>query len=153
MDARWTQKNGYNNHIAIDNAHKLIREYAVTEANVHDSNVFDELLDPGNSNNDVWADSAYRSKEQEVRLKENGYCNRVQRKDCKNKKLSEWEKQGNHTRANTRCRVEHIFGSQSDLRRKAIRSIGRVCARTEIGMMNLVYNMRRFCFLERSSAS
>jgi len=157
-DARWTQRNGkhhygYKNHIAIDNAHKLIRDFEVTQANVHDSNVFDELLDPDNSNKDVWADSAYWSKEQEINLTEKGYRNKVQRKGCKNKKLTDWEKQGNHTRAKTRCRVEHIFGAQSNLRKKAIRSIGRVRARTEIGMMNLVYNMRRFCFLERISAS
>ena len=155
--ARWTQKNGkhsygYKNHIAIDNDHKLIRDYDITEANVHDSNVFDELLDSDNSNKDVWADSAYRSEEQEDRLKEKGYRSKIQRKGCKNKKLTNWEKQGNHTRAKTRCRVEHIFAAQSNLRKKAIRSIGRVRARTEIGMMNLVYNMRRFCYLERSSA-
>ncbi|GBE07808.1 transposase DDE domain protein [bacterium BMS3Abin11] len=162
-DARWTQKNGkhsygYKNHISIDNGHKLIRDYDVTEANVHDSNVhdsnvFDELLDEGNSNKDVWADSAYRSTEQEASLKKAGYRSKVQRKGCKNKKLTNWEKQGNHTRSKTRCRVEHVFGAQSNLRKKAIRSIGRVRARTEIGMMNLVYNMRRFCYLERMSVS
>lgn len=155
--ARWTQKNGkhhygYKNHIAIDNAHKLIRDYDVTEANVHDSKVFDELLDESNSSKDVWADSAYRSAEQEARLKEKGYRSKIQRKGCKHKQLTNREKQGNHTRSKTRCRVEHIFGAQSNLRKKAIRSIGCVRARAEIGMMNLVYNMRRFCYLERISA-
>jgi len=157
-DACWTQKNGkhhygYKNHVAIDNGHKLIRHYDVTAANVHDSNVFDDLLDENNSNKDVWADSAYRSVEQEASLEEKGYRSKVQRKGCKNKKLTNWERQGNHTRAKTRCRVEHVFGAQTNLRNKAIRSIGRVRARTEIGMMNLVYNMRRFCYLERSSSS
>ncbi len=53
-----TQKNGkhhygYKNHISMDNAHKLIRDYDVTEANVHDSNVFDDLLHEANSNKDA----------------------------------------------------------------------------------------------------
>ncbi|MCB0257012.1 MAG: transposase [Anaerolineae bacterium] len=49
-DARWTKKHGkshygYKNHINIDKEHKLIRRYAVTDASVHDSQVFDDLLD------------------------------------------------------------------------------------------------------------
>ncbi len=64
-DARWTQKNGqnhygYKNHINVDVKHKLIRDYEVTAASVHDSQVFEELLDEDNSSRDVWANSAYR---------------------------------------------------------------------------------------------
>jgi hypothetical protein len=33
---------GFKNHVQIDNQHKLIRDYAVTDASVHDSNVFEE---------------------------------------------------------------------------------------------------------------
>jgi IS5 family transposase len=48
-DARWTKKNnevhfGYKNHAAIDNAHKLIREDDITSAEVHDSQVFEDIL-------------------------------------------------------------------------------------------------------------
>ena len=60
--------------------HKYIRRYDVTPANIHDSNVFDELLDPRNSSHAVWADSAYRSQETLDRLKENGYREHLQRK-------------------------------------------------------------------------
>ena len=61
-DARWTKKNnevhfGYKDHATVDNAHKLIREYKVTSAEVHDSKVFEEILTE-NSSKDVWADSA-----------------------------------------------------------------------------------------------
>lgn len=77
-DARWTKKNntnyyGYKNHIQIDNDRKLIRNYSVTPANVHDSQVFEELLDDSNTSKDVWADSVYRSEEQEASLKDKGY--------------------------------------------------------------------------------
>ncbi len=49
-DARWTKKNneshyGYKNHINADADTKLIQDYAVTPANVHDSRVFEDLLD------------------------------------------------------------------------------------------------------------
>ena len=49
-EARWTKKNeekhyGYKNHINADQQYKLIQSYAVTPASVHDSQVFDELLD------------------------------------------------------------------------------------------------------------
>ena len=72
-DARWTKKHGkshygYKNHINVDKEHKLIRRYAVTDASVHDSQVFDELLDDENSDHSVWADSAYRSEPREERL-------------------------------------------------------------------------------------
>ncbi|MFA0813840.1 transposase, partial [Microbulbifer epialgicus] len=44
LDARWTKKNneryyGYKDHVCIDNKQKLIREYEVTSAEVHDSHV------------------------------------------------------------------------------------------------------------------
>jgi len=56
-DARWTKEKGvmsygYKNNIAIDVKYKVIREYEVTDACVHDSNVFEELLDPTNTSAD-----------------------------------------------------------------------------------------------------
>uniref|UniRef100_UPI00054F15E3 IS5 family transposase n=1 Tax=Desulfogranum mediterraneum TaxID=160661 RepID=UPI00054F15E3 len=49
VDARWTKKNGktyygYKNHISVDVKHKLIRSYCVTDAALHDSQVFEQLL-------------------------------------------------------------------------------------------------------------
>lgn len=158
VDARWTKKHGkshygYKNHINVDNKNKLIRSFDVTDASVHDSNVFEELLDADNSSADVWADSAYSSQEKEETLAELGYRSKVHRKGKRGKPLSERSKKANTKKSKVRCRVEHVFGSQSGLRKKAIRSIGIMRARTEIGMMNIVYNMRRLCFLERVSAS
>jgi hypothetical protein len=44
-DARWTKKNettyyGYKNHVKTDVKHKIVRDYEVTPASVHDSNAF-----------------------------------------------------------------------------------------------------------------
>ena len=74
-EARWTQKNGvnhygYKNHISTDVKYKLIREYEVTDASVHDSQVVADILDSDeNSNADIYADSAYRSATQEEEFK------------------------------------------------------------------------------------
>ena len=156
INARWTKKHGkshygYKNPISIDNKNKLIRRFDVTDASVHDSNVFEQILDADNSRADVWADSAYRSKEKEDNLSELGYRSQVHRKGKRGTPLSDRSKKANTKKSTVRCRVEHVFGSQSNLRKKAIRSIGIMRARTDIGLMNIVYNMRRFCFLQRMS--
>lgn len=152
-DARWTKKNGknyfgYKNHIQVDAKNKLIREYAVTEASTHDSQVFEELLDEDNSSRDVWADSAYRSKDALDKLEQEGFREHLQRKGCRHKKLTEREKCGNHTRAKVRSRVEHIFGVQAQRAGSLIlRAIGLTRATAKIGLRNLAYNIDRFCLL------
>jgi IS5 family transposase len=152
-DARWVKKNGenhfgYKNHIDIDVEHKLIRDYEVTPASVHDSNIFEKLLDEGNSSRDVWADSAYGSEEKIGILEAYGFRSHVQRKGCRYKKLDERQRRGNHKRAKIRCRVEHIFGVQA-MRAGSllIRTIGLVRAKAKIGLRNLAYNIDRYCLL------
>src|SRR5205809_2510961 len=76
-DARWTKKHGksfygYKNHVNADARHKLIRQYDVTDASVHDSQKCDGLLTRTNSSADVYAVSAYRSAENEEKLKVRG---------------------------------------------------------------------------------
>lgn len=149
-DARWTKKNGksffgYKNHISIDVKHKLIRCFEVTSADAHDSNVFDELLDAGNTSRDVWADSAYRSQDRIAELQEMGYREHLQRKGSRNRKLTAWEQQGNRTRSKIRSRIEHIFGVQTQRAGNMIlRGIGIIRAATKIGFRNLAYNLDRY---------
>lgn len=149
-DARWVRKMGknhygYKNHINIDVKNKLIRDYAVTDAATHDSQVFDELLDDANTNRDVFADSAYRSKERLKTLSQRRFRERLQRKGCRHQKLTQREKRGNHTRSKTRCRVEHVFGVQAMMAGDLIlRTIGIIRARAKIGLRNLAYNMVRY---------
>jgi IS5 family transposase len=152
-DARWTQKNGqnhygYKNHIDVDVKHKLIRSYDVTPASVHDSQVFETLLDEDNSSRDVWADSAYRSDEKLSELEGRGFREHLQRKGCKYKKLTDREKRGNRTRSRIRSRVEHVFGVQAKRAGKLIvRVIGLMRVKAKVGLRNLAYNMDRFCVL------
>jgi IS5 family transposase len=149
-DARWTQKNGknsfgYKNHVAVDVKHKLIRGYEVTPAAVHDSNVFEDLLDARNTSRDVWADAAYRSEERVRQLRKTGYREHLQRKGCRHRKLTAWEQQGNRTRAKVRARVEHIFGIQAQRAGNlVVRTLGMIRAKAKIGLRNLAYNMERY---------
>jgi IS5 family transposase len=149
-DARWIKKLGknlysYKNHVNIDVKHKLIRDYCVTDAATHDSQVFDELLDDANTSRDVFADSAYWSKDRLKSLSQKGFRERLQRKGCRHQKLTEREKRGNHTRSKTRCRIEHVFGVQAMMAGELIlRTIGAVRARAKIGLRNLAYNMFRY---------
>ena len=157
-DARWVQKNGknyygYKNHVEADVKYKIIRNYKVTDASVHDSNVFEELLDETNTSRDVYADSAYRSGEREANLKKGRFRAHLQRKGCNGHPLSSWEKQGNRTRARTRSRIEHVFGSMTQRARNLIlRTIGINRAEVKLGLRNIAYNMERFCFLMRQTA-
>ena len=91
--ARWTKRHGRSrygdkNHLSVDHQHKLIRSYQVTDASVHDSQVFEELLDPSNTRAEVWADSAYRSAKIEAYLTGAGYRSRIHRKGARGKPLS-----------------------------------------------------------------
>jgi IS5 family transposase len=152
-DARWTKKNGksffgYKNHVQADVQHKLIRDYDVTAANVHDSQVFETLLDPLNTSVDVWADSAYRSEASLDTLALLGYREHLQRKGHRDRPLSEREKQGNRTRSAVRSRVEHIFGVQAmKMGTTILRCIGQMRARGKIGLRNLAYNLDRYSML------
>jgi IS5 family transposase len=154
-DARWTRKHGkshygYKNHVDVDRRHKLVRRYEVTAASKHDSQVVDDILDPDKSASDVWADSAYRSAENEAKLAEKGLKSRIHRKGRRGKPLSKREKRGNRTRSKVRARVEHVFGAQSnDMGGTLVRSIGLVRVKARIGLKNLAYNMRRLVQLER----
>jgi IS5 family transposase len=155
-DARWTKKAaqnhyGYKNHIDIDVEHKMIRDYEVTPACVHDSRVFEQLLDENNSSRDVWADSAYGCVEKRDALKKKGYRGHIQRKGCRNKKLTERQRRGNYLRAKIRCRVEHIFGVQAKRAGSLLlRTVGLIRARCKIGLRNLAYNVDRYCLLSQA---
>jgi IS5 family transposase len=161
-EARWTKKNGenhygYKNHINADEGNKLIQSYSVTHAAVHDSQVFDELLDQtidaeGNKRA-VYADSAYRSEAQEQRLADAEIESQVCEKGTRGKPLTEAQKLSNRTKSKVRARVEHVFGAQAAMGGHVVRTIGLKRANVKIGLMNLVYNMRRLLQLIKRDAN
>jgi IS5 family transposase len=118
----------------------VIRKYAVSLAVVHDSQVFEVLLDDQNSSADVWADSAYRSAEREAELRQARYRSHVHRKGTRGQPLNARAREANRKRSTVRARVEHVFAQQAN---RLVRTIGLERAVVKIGMMNLVYNLRR----------
>jgi len=151
-DARWTKKNGrnyfgYKQHDCVDVKHKMVRNYSVTPANVHDSNEFLGLL-TGNTSADVYADSAYRSAWHVAALDGAGFRPHLQRKGARGRALTEREKRGNRTRARIRARVEHVFGvMRQRMGDTVVRTIGFVRAKVKIGLRHLAYNLGRFALL------
>ena len=149
IDARWTKKNnqtfyGYKNHINIDAKSKLIKRYTVTDASVHDSQVVDILTHSKDKQEDFYADSAYRSAEIELLLKEKNYTSMVHEKGYKNKVLIDFQKASNKVKSKRRVRVEHIFGFiETSMNGSFLRSIGKKRIDGQIGLVNLVYNMCR----------
>ncbi|MCW5785336.1 MAG: transposase [Nitrospirales bacterium] len=67
---------GYKNHVNVDKTHKLLRQYTVTDAAGHNSQVFEKILLSVEAGWDVWADSASRSIEIEAHLKATGLRSR-----------------------------------------------------------------------------
>lgn len=158
-DARWTKKHGknffgYKNHVNADARHKLIRGYDVTDASVHDSQKLDGLLNNANTSQDVYADSAYRSAETEVKLDKRGFRSRIHNRGSRNHPLSDAQIEANRKKSKVRARIEHVFGAQENAPGgRIIRTIGAVRARAKIGLQNLVYNVRRLVILERMASA
>jgi IS5 family transposase len=152
-DARWTQKGnqsyyGYKDHINADAEYKIIRNYEVTPANTHDSQIFDEIVTSTPPPCAVYADSAYYSEQIRQFLVVNGLVSKICSKGFRNKALNDDEKAQNRGRSKTRCRVEHIFGAMyQKAHDQVLRGIGLVRAKAQIGLRNLAYNMTRYCYL------
>ncbi len=154
-EARWTKKHGtshygYKNHVNVDKQHKLIRQYAVTDAAVHDSQVLEDVLLPAEAGRDIWADSAYRSAEIETQLKAKRLHSKIHHKAARNKPLTAQQQTHNKARSRIRARVEHVFGHQvTAMGGNLIRTIGLLRARAKIGLKNLTDNLQRFLILTR----
>lgn len=149
VEARWTKKNnetyyGYKNHIKADVGSKLIDDYTVTAANVHDSQALAALLDEKDAGQDLYGDSAYTGEDQAESIRKVEMVNKVHEKGYKNKPLTEAQKESNRHKAKYRARVEHIFGFvETSMKGTQIRSIGIVRVRVVIGLTNLAYNICR----------
>lgn len=155
-DARWTQKNGerhfgYKNHVKVDRKSKLITEYTASDASVHDSQALGDLLDKKDAHHELYADSAYRSKEISTKLKRRKIRNRIHEKGYRNHPLTEAQQEKNRLKSKLRARVEHVFGFMvNTMGGGFIRCIGRIRAEAMIGFKNLVYNLCRSAQLCRT---
>jgi len=151
VDARWAKKQaqvhyGYKNHLKCNAKSKLIENYTVTDASVHDSQPLGELL--AKNDGRLHADSACRSAKIDAELQARGIQNYLHEKGYRNQPLTEQQKESNTKKSRVRARVEHIFGFQvHQMRANWIRTIGRKRAERGIGPGNLVYNFFRYVHL------
>jgi IS5 family transposase len=149
IDARWTKKNnqtfyGYKDHVKADTKSKVVTDYRVTQASVHDSQTLEGLLDKKDAGQPCYADSAYCGPDNEQAITKYQMVNKVCEKGKRNTPLTEQQKQSNQEKSKTRARVEHIFGFiENSMGGSYIRSIGLVRAKANIGLMNLTYNLFR----------
>ncbi len=116
----------------------------MTAANVHDSQRFAPLPDRRNSDPTVYADSAYRSTDNERLLKRKRFKSRVHHQAWRDQPLTKREQRENRARSRIRARVEHVFGHQvKAMRQIIVRGIGLARIRTRIVLPNRAYNMSR----------
>lgn len=155
LEARWVKKNGishfgYKNSICVDVAHGFIRRYAVTPANIHDSQMLPRLLDPDNEHNFVWADSAYSGRKFQELLKLGGFESLIHEKGTRKHPLDEAAKEFNRVKSSIRSCVEHVFGYMTmSMGGKLTRKIGLERTTAWWGLKNLTYNLLRY--LQESS--
>lgn len=149
VDARWTKKGdekhyGYKDHVKAEAKTKLIEDYVVTDASVHDSQVTDDLVK--GEDGELHADSAYRSEEMEQTLREKGIKSQIHERAYRGKPLTDEQKAENKKKSKVRVRIEHIFGHMTMAMRDGLkmRFIGIRRNTVGIGLLNLVYNMARY---------
>lgn len=99
---------GMKAHIGVDSKTKLIHSIVVTPANVHDSQVLEDLLHGDESR--VWGDSAYAGQKDVLKERAPNAKDFTQRKAYRNRPLSDQEKSSNRFKSKIRSRVEHVFG-------------------------------------------
>ena len=152
-DARWTKKGdelhyGYKNHVKADAESKLITDYTVTSANVHDSQALNDLID--DTDYVLYADSAYFG-EPIFKTLPSGLEIRVHEKGSRNHPLTEEQKASNKEKSRIRVRIEHIFGFMTNsMKGITVRSIGKLRATFNAGITNLIYNLFRYIYLCRN---
>jgi len=150
LDAQWVTHNGknyfgYKNHIKADSKTKLITDYRATTANIHDSEMLDELLDKKEDGGQrIYADSAYRSEALEEVCRKKNIESYIHEKGYRNKPLTKGQQQLNKKKSKIRARVEHIFGFMTNtMNEMYLRYRNFVRNKTGIGLMNLTYNLFR----------
>jgi len=155
VDARWTKKGnethyGYKDHVTVDRASKIITDFTVTSASVHDSQELPNLAKEGDST--LHGDSAYGGAPAEEMLRKRGIEPIICEKGTRGHPLTEEQKASNHTKSSVRVRVEHVFATMENSMCGIMnRCIGFKRNQYQCGMMNFCYNLLRGKFLKAQS--
>ena len=139
----------FKDHVKVDEDSKMLVDYSVTGASVHDSQEIVGLVD--DKNEEIYADSAYvGEKLHEQILEKNPEVEiNINEKAFRNRPLTEDQKSSNKKKSKIRARVEHVFGHMTNsMGGMFIRCIGIRRAKCIIGLKNLAYNMSRYAYLK-----
>jgi IS5 family transposase len=150
MDARWTKKGtesffGYKDHVKCDSDSKIITDFSVTYASVHDSRELAGLID--GKDKEVKADSGYVGEKlrEEIQSEHPHVKLSVCAKAFRNKPLTDGDKARNREIAHTRARIEHIFGYMTRFMAgitSRVHGLSRV--RGDVTAKNLAYNLKGY---------
>ena len=144
---------GYKSHVSIDRMHGIVRRQLTTDAARHDgARLREGLIQRANTARGVWADSAYRSAENEEWLKDHGMVSRIHRKKPRAQPMPLRTRRANGRKSALRSKVEHVFAHQKARMRVTIRTIGIARARAAITLANMAYNMTRWRWLNGRAA-
>lgn len=132
---------GFKNHLNVEEDGFIIAT-EITAGNVHDSNVFEQLIDEHTQA--VYADGAYPSKKRAQWLIEHGIDNRILHKGYRNQPLTPEQRAQNRINSGTRSMVEGVFGilKQHYGMRKA-KYIGQVRNHVRLNLVAMAYNLKR----------
>jgi len=158
INATWTTKGkerhyGYKAHVMSDEGTKIIENYETTTASTHDSNVCAELIadETAAQTTELLADSGYFGEEISKKIRAKCVKPRIVKRRVRGqKKLTKWQERWNKAIAKRRCTIEHIFGAIKHFGGDIVRSIGLTRCRIRHGLVFMLYNMKRFCFLTRT---
>jgi IS5 family transposase len=98
---------GMKAHIGVDSKTKMIHSVVATAANVHDSQVLEDLLHGEETR--VWGDSAYAGQQQVLHEHAPKAKDFTNQKGFRNRPLSEDDAAKNRTKSKVRAKVEHPF--------------------------------------------
>lgn len=150
-DARYYTKKGkryygYKAHLSACGQHNLIYRAKATPANVDDSKVFGELIDP--KTRVAYADKAYDSKANKAWLAQHGIANGILKKGAHHIKLTPADRERNYRKATRRCHIERVFAHLKKWQNyQRVRYLGLVKNQLELTLKAVAYNLKRLTTL------
>jgi len=137
---------GYKAHVAVDQAQTLIRRVTLSDASLHESQEFEQLVQ--GDEGVVVADKAYWSAKRNDWCQQRNIVNGILRKTVRGQALDPTTRQLNRWWSRVRCGIEKVFGwwkRCTGYRR--VRYFGRTRNRLELEFKSICWNLKRLVSL------
>lgn len=150
-DARSARKHGrsyygYKAHVSTDGRHQLICRARATPANVDDSQIFTELIDP--TTRAAYADKAYDSKANKAWLAAHGIANGILKKGAHHIKFTTEDLARNARKSRRRGAIERVFAHLKKWQHyRRVRYLGLAKNQLELTLKAVAYNLKRLVTL------